>query len=236
MGACLLVMGVTSGHALRHCWCPSASTSDLIRDPHPIGSGTMQTMGGGNCANALTAAARLGLAPRIFTKIGDDGVGDGIIKELNADGVDTSFVIRAKDSSSPFTYIIVDQAGQAAVRGAATPPASHQAIRSGTAQHSPRAERISTVIIPRFFFPMKKSRSLGTLERWPISACFWPGSHASAMAHGVCLRACHFRLARCLSVCHCRRHAHLYPHARASSGAVGGAAGGAAGRRGTGLL
>ena len=73
----------------------------------------MQTQGGGNCANALTAAARLGLAPTIVTKIGGDGVGDSILAELERDGVDTSHVLRAANAPSPFTYIIVDRLGAA---------------------------------------------------------------------------------------------------------------------------
>lgn len=67
--------------------------------------------GGGNCGNALTAAARLGLRPAIVTKIGDDGVGDGILAEFARDGVDTRCVLRAPGAPSPFTYIIVDRQG-----------------------------------------------------------------------------------------------------------------------------
>ena len=74
-----------------------------------------QTQGGGNCANALTAAARLGLSPYIVSKIGDDGIGDGIIAELNGDGVNTDYLIRAQGQPSPFTYIIVDREGMASV-------------------------------------------------------------------------------------------------------------------------
>ena len=70
-----------------------------------------QTQGGGNCANALTAAARLGLAPALVTKLGGDAVGDGIVEELNADGVDTKLVLRQAGAPSPFTYIIVDAQG-----------------------------------------------------------------------------------------------------------------------------
>ena len=73
--------------------------------------GCAQTQGGGNCANALTAAARLGLAPTLLTKLGGDAVGDGIVEELRANGVDTALVLRQAGAPSPFTYIIVDVAG-----------------------------------------------------------------------------------------------------------------------------
>ena len=71
----------------------------------------MQTQGGGNAGNALTAAARLGLTPALITKIGSDSVGDQILAELEQDGVDTRHVLRAQDAPSPFSYIIVDRQG-----------------------------------------------------------------------------------------------------------------------------
>ena len=70
-----------------------------------------QTRGGGNCANALTAAARLGLETHLVSKVGDDSIGDAIEQELQADGVQTQLLLRAKPHPSPFTYIIVDRAG-----------------------------------------------------------------------------------------------------------------------------
>ncbi|KAI3435937.1 hypothetical protein D9Q98_001995 [Chlorella vulgaris] len=70
-----------------------------------------EAQGGGNCGNALTAAARLGLHATIVSKIGDDGVGDGILAEFQRDAVDTSHMLRAEGSPSPFTYIVVDREG-----------------------------------------------------------------------------------------------------------------------------
>lgn len=75
-------------------------------------SSSAQTQGGGNAGNALTAAARLGLAPLLISKIGDDGIGDNILSEFQRDGVCTDYIVRARGQPSPFTYIIVDRAGQ----------------------------------------------------------------------------------------------------------------------------
>ena len=47
----------------------------------------------------------------MISKIGDDGIGDGIISELQADGIVTDYIIRAEGHPSPFTYIIVDREG-----------------------------------------------------------------------------------------------------------------------------
>ena len=70
-----------------------------------------QTRGGGNCANALTAAARLGLDSYLVSKVGDDSIGQEIEEELLSDGVQTQFLLKAKGHPSPFTYIIVDKQG-----------------------------------------------------------------------------------------------------------------------------
>lgn len=80
----------------------------LTNQPHPA---LLQTQGGGNCANALTAAARLGLQPFLVSKIGDDGIGEQILSQLQGDGVQTTHVVRGENSPSPFTYIIVDRTG-----------------------------------------------------------------------------------------------------------------------------
>ncbi|PNX77889.1 ribokinase-like protein, partial [Trifolium pratense] len=50
--------------------------------------------GGGNTGNALTCAARLGLKPRIISKVANDPQGRALMEELEAEGVDTSsFVV-----------------------------------------------------------------------------------------------------------------------------------------------
>ncbi|KAG8641867.1 sulfofructose kinase isoform X1 [Manihot esculenta] len=73
-----------------------------------IRSTSLKVQGGGNAGNAMTCAARLGLNPRIISKIADDSQGRSILEELEADGVNTSFLVVSKDGNSPFTYIIVD--------------------------------------------------------------------------------------------------------------------------------
>ncbi|MEW5302516.1 MAG: hypothetical protein WDW36_005295 [Sanguina aurantia] len=88
-----------------------ASVSSFPIPDSKMRTDTLEVQGGGNCANALTAVARLGLSASLITKIGDDGLGDGIIRELQAEGVDTSCVLRAEGRPSPFTYIIVDSSG-----------------------------------------------------------------------------------------------------------------------------
>ncbi|XP_028765553.1 ribokinase isoform X2 [Neltuma alba] len=73
-----------------------------------IRSTNMKVQGGGNAGNALTCAARLGLKPRIISKIANDLQGRAVLEELEADGVDTSFFVVSKGGCSPFTYVIID--------------------------------------------------------------------------------------------------------------------------------
>ncbi|KAF5482526.1 hypothetical protein F2P56_003086 [Juglans regia] len=69
---------------------------------------SLKVQGGGNAGNALTCVARLGLKPRLISKVADDTQGRGILGELEADGVDTSPFAVSEGGNSPFTYIIVD--------------------------------------------------------------------------------------------------------------------------------
>jgi len=66
------------------------------RFPNPddkVRSRSLKIEGGGNAGNALTCAARLGLKPRLISKIADDANGFAILKELEADGIDTNFIV-----------------------------------------------------------------------------------------------------------------------------------------------
>ncbi|RDX91281.1 rbsK, partial [Mucuna pruriens] len=83
-----------------------------------IRSTSFKVQGGGNAGNALTCASRLGLNPRLISKVADDTQGRDILRELEVDGVDTSFMAVvfsplqsssvSQEGTSPFTYIIVD--------------------------------------------------------------------------------------------------------------------------------
>uniref|UniRef100_A0A803PG97 Carbohydrate kinase PfkB domain-containing protein n=1 Tax=Cannabis sativa TaxID=3483 RepID=A0A803PG97_CANSA len=85
-----------------------ATVSSFPKPDDKIRSTSLKVQGGGNAANALTCAARLGLNPRLVSKVANDSQGKAILEELESDGVDTSFFVVAKDGNSPFTYIIVD--------------------------------------------------------------------------------------------------------------------------------
>ncbi|XP_073316562.1 uncharacterized protein [Primulina huaijiensis] len=85
-----------------------AAVATYPRPDDKIRSTSAMIQGGGNAGNALTCAARLGLKPRLISKVADDSQGKRILEELEADGVDSSFVAVSEGGNSPFTYIIVD--------------------------------------------------------------------------------------------------------------------------------
>jgi len=68
-------------------------------------------LGGGNAANTACALSRLGTSAFVLSKVGDDAMGEAILDGLHLDGVDTRFVKRAQNSTSAFTSVIVDRAG-----------------------------------------------------------------------------------------------------------------------------
>ncbi|KAL9235691.1 hypothetical protein vseg_010431 [Gypsophila vaccaria] len=81
---------------------------DFPKPDEKIRSTSYKVQGGGNVGNALTCAARLGLQPRIITKVAEDSEGRAMVEELEADEVDTSFVVVSKEGRSMFSYVIVD--------------------------------------------------------------------------------------------------------------------------------
>ncbi|KAG7984854.1 hypothetical protein I3843_04G181100 [Carya illinoinensis] len=85
-----------------------AAVASYPKPDEKIRTTSLMVQGGGNAGNALTCVARLGLNPRLISKVADDTQGRDILDELKADGVDTSFFVVSKEGNSPFTYIIVD--------------------------------------------------------------------------------------------------------------------------------
>ncbi|XP_058094936.1 uncharacterized protein LOC131240620 isoform X2 [Magnolia sinica] len=74
----------------------------------PLPEKRIVVQGGGNAGNALTSAARLGLTPRAISKLANDAPGRIVLEELEADGVDTSYIVVSEEGNSSFTYVIVD--------------------------------------------------------------------------------------------------------------------------------
>ncbi|MCL2478717.1 MAG: carbohydrate kinase family protein [Treponema sp.] len=79
------------------------NVSRVPRGNGATGANEIFHQGGGNCASALAACARLGASAGMLAKVGGDGTGDFIIRDFIYNGVDTSCIIRgAPDTSSPY--------------------------------------------------------------------------------------------------------------------------------------
>jgi sulfofructose kinase len=69
-------------------------------------------VGGGTAATAAYAIARLGGAAMLATRLGDDAIGQEIVAELEAAGVDCSLARRLPDLRSPSSAVLVDPEGE----------------------------------------------------------------------------------------------------------------------------
>ncbi|MEW6360477.1 MAG: sugar kinase [Planctomycetota bacterium] len=72
----------------------------------------MELHTGGCAVNTGIAMAKLGTNVGVIGKVGDDGFGDFLIKELQAVGVDTRGVVRDKEASTSFTFIMIASDGE----------------------------------------------------------------------------------------------------------------------------
>ncbi len=78
-------------------------------------------VGGGPASTAAVTAARLGTDVEFWGRVGDDNVGDRIISELNAYGVNTRFTKRINDAHSGLSAVLVDQHGERLIINRANP-------------------------------------------------------------------------------------------------------------------
>jgi sulfofructose kinase len=69
-------------------------------------------VGGGPAANAAVAIARLGGEARLWSRVGEDSVGDRIVLELEGEGVAVTGVRRVPGARSGCSAIVVDARGE----------------------------------------------------------------------------------------------------------------------------
>lgn len=78
----------------------------------PVREATIATcdmQGGGMAATAMVTVTRLGGEAEVWAAVGNDWVGDRILKGLDAERVDTSQVRRIDDATSPFMVVCIDR-------------------------------------------------------------------------------------------------------------------------------
>ncbi|MGI5820203.1 MAG: PfkB family carbohydrate kinase [Armatimonadota bacterium] len=70
---------------------------------------SLSAQGGGRAATAAAAVGRLGGTAAVFNRIGDDEFGRHIREGLEADGVDTTWLISVPGTRSHFAFCVVDK-------------------------------------------------------------------------------------------------------------------------------
>ena len=85
-------------------------------DPEPVSasgfravSGTLNV--GGEAVNEAVAAAKLGMKTAILCALGKDSAGDMIFEDLKKNGVNTGFILRLSEHSTPVTTMFVNDDG-----------------------------------------------------------------------------------------------------------------------------
>lgn len=110
----------------------SANSDYLVRGARlPLPGETVQgdtflEAPGGKGANQAVAAARLGARVTLVARVGRDRRGDALIANLEAEGVDTSYIVRDDEAPTGAAVILVGQGGQKQILTA--PGANHRLV------------------------------------------------------------------------------------------------------------
>src|SRR5688572_3116116 len=89
--------------------------------PIKILATSFQECGGGMAANAAVAATRLGGRVEYWGRVADDGLGERILAELAAEGVDVTHARRIPGCRSPATSILISDTGERLICSFADP-------------------------------------------------------------------------------------------------------------------
>ena len=100
--------------------------AEIPHEPLKYRASDFKAVGGGNAATAAVTIARLGGRARLIARLGDDLVGDAILRELEACGVDTGMVHRFPGCASLISSILVDGHGERLIVSYFDPKISHE--------------------------------------------------------------------------------------------------------------
>jgi len=104
---------------IAHVVVAGSLNMDLVirspRIPRPgetIIGGEYQNVPGGKGANQAVAAARLGAQVSMVGRLGRDAFGDQILRNLAADGIESTFVLQDEGAATGVALIVVDDGGE----------------------------------------------------------------------------------------------------------------------------
>lgn len=103
----------------RHVLCVGAAVLDTLFRVHELPSGQgkflphdMLVIAEGMASSAAYAVARLGGRASLWGAVGDDETGARIVRDLSADGIDTSGMVCVEGARSALSTILVDDHGE----------------------------------------------------------------------------------------------------------------------------
>lgn len=102
------------------------SMREIPREPLKFRARDFKVVGGGNAATAAVAIARLGGRAHLIARLGDDLIGDAIVRELDGYGVDSSLVNRFPSRASSLSSILMDENGERLIVNYFDPKISHE--------------------------------------------------------------------------------------------------------------
>ena len=99
--------------------CVGAAVADFVyyldalpTRPEKYGTERADIVGGGCAANAAVAVSRLGGRATLAARMGDDPMGDLILGDLKAEGVDVSNISRTQGGRSSYSSVAIDPSGE----------------------------------------------------------------------------------------------------------------------------
>jgi sulfofructose kinase len=99
---------------------------EIPHQPLKFRARDFRAVGGGNAATAAVAITRLGGRAQLVARLGDDAVGDAIIRELDGYGVDSALVHRFQGCASSLSSILIDEKGERLIVSYFDPKISHE--------------------------------------------------------------------------------------------------------------
>jgi len=102
------------------------SLPEIPAQPLKFRARAFQAVGGGNAATGAVTVSRLGGRARLIARLGADALGDTIVQELAAQGVDTALVRRFPGCASHISTIFVDEAGERLIVSFFDPKIPHE--------------------------------------------------------------------------------------------------------------
>jgi sulfofructose kinase len=103
------------------------SVAEIPKEPVKFRAQDWREIGGGLAATASVAVARLDGSAIYCGRVGDDTVGNTIRRELEAEGVDTTWLRTLPSARSPRSMVLVDQNGERLLAGFIDPDFPHDA-------------------------------------------------------------------------------------------------------------